>query len=162
MKNVILASVLALASVGVANADHSENHHREAAVTAGAQFSDRDGAILGVSYTEHYMTKYGSWYGSLGYDRLPKSSNSVDRLSVVVARDTGFAVQGLPLLLKVGGAYVNPDGGVSGYAWLVGAGTRYTLRDNLTLTVDYKYQVGENDVRGWDGNQVTLGVAAKF
>lgn len=151
MKKTILAAVLALSAIGTASA-------REVSATGGYDFSDAETTLAGLAVSENY----GAWGVTLGYDRSLRNGSEGDRVSLVVSKDLGLNVKGFPVLPKVGGAFVNPDGVRSGYAWLVGVGTRYNLSDTLSVGLDYRYQVGENDVRAWDGNQALVSVNYKF
>ena len=151
MKKVILASVLAMSAIGTASA-------REVGVTAGHDFAGIGSNMVGLTYSENF----GEWSVAAGYDRNLRNGDEADRASLVVTRNMGWNVMGFPVLPKAGGAYVNPEGVRGGHAWLVGVGTRYAFGESLTATLDYRYQVGEDDVRDWDGNQVLLGLNWKF
>lgn len=151
MKTAIVAVALSLFAMG-ANA-------REVSLAAGYDFSDAQGVQAGLGYSE----TYGEWTVALGWEHNMRDRFDNDRFSVVVGRDMGFNVKGFPVLPKVGVAYVNPDGRArSGYAWLLGVGTTYALDDAWTVGVDYRYQSGENDIRGFDGNQLLVSVNRKF
>lgn len=150
MKKLIIAAILAVSSIGAANA-------AEVGVTTGYDFAGKDSTFVGVSIGE----KYGSFGLAAGYERNLRDNIESNRFSAVGSYDL-VTVKNFPVIPKVGVAYVDPDNAADGFALLVGVGTRYAVTDKFSLTLDYRYQVGENDVDYWDGSQVLLGVNYKF
>lgn len=150
MKKAIVAATLSLMAMSASA--------RELTLVGGFDYSEAESTIVGVGLSE----TYGMWTVAVGAERNVRDERDGDRVAVVVSHDLGLNVKGFPIVPKFGAAYVNPDGIRSGYAWLVGVGTRYPVTETLSVGLDYRYQVGENDVRAWDGNQVLVSLNHKF
>lgn len=150
MKKVILASLLTLA-VGAASAV-------ELGVQGVRDFSgnpDRNGYGLSIGQ------KVGPVTATAGFERFTKGTNDLDRYSLVAGYDVTKLGQAT-LTAKAGVAYLQPQTGSTGYAALVGAGISYPLTKAVSLTADYRYQVGQERVDAYNGNTVSAGLKVSF
>lgn len=150
MKKFALATLIALA-VGSASAV-------ELGVTTTRDYSqspDRNG--YGISLGE----KFGKTGVTGGFERYTKGAVDLDRYSLVVGYDVA-KVGVFTITPKVGVAYLQPQVGQTGYAATVGVGTSIPLNKTVSLTADYRHQIGQDRVNQYDGNTLTAGVKVSF
>jgi opacity protein-like surface antigen len=144
MKKIIFATLLATA-MGVAQA-------ADVGVTAGRDNAGRKGdSTLGVSAS---LPVHGPFGVAVELDKR----SELDRVGVLGTYEVA-KVLGASVVAKAGLALVNPDRGGNLTLAQVGVGATLPLVDKLSLTADYRYQIGEGS---WDGSRVTAGFAYKF
>lgn len=106
----------------------------------------------------------GQKFGAIGvegaFDRSTRGVADTDKYSLVGSYDVAKLV-GITLAPKVGVSFIDPDG-VNGYAASVGVGASYSLLKNVRLVADYSYQHGQDRVRAFNGNQISVGVKYSF
>jgi outer membrane autotransporter protein len=88
---------------------------------------------------------------------LDKRSD-LNRFGVLGTYDVA-KVLGASVVAKAGLASVDPDRGNNVTLVQVGVGATLPLVDKLSLSADYRYQIGEGS---WDGSRVTAGFTYKF
>jgi outer membrane autotransporter protein len=149
MKKIALATVLALAAT-LASAV-------EVGVTGNRDFAGTDRNGYGVTLGQ----QYGKVNATAGFERFTKGSNDLDRYSLVGGYDVAKLGK-TTVTAKAGVAYLQPQTGSTGYAALVGAGVSYPLTKTVSLTADYRYQVGQDRVDQYNGSTVGAGLKVSF
>ena len=66
------------------------------------------------------------------------------------------------MAVKAGVAYLNNQTGSDGYAITAGVGASVPVYKDLSATVDYRRQEGQNRVSAFDGNQIAVGLKYSF
>jgi outer membrane autotransporter protein len=144
MKKIALATILAVA-VGTAQA-------ADVGVNAGWDDAGKKGdSTLGLSVSLPVQGPYG-----LAVE-LDKRSD-LNRFGVLGTYDVA-KVLGASVIAKAGLASVDPDRGNNVTLVQVGVGATLPLVDKLSLSADYRYQIGEGS---WDGSRVFAGFVYKF
>lgn len=144
MKKIIFATLLA-AAMGTAQA-------ADVGVNAGWDNAGRKGdSTLGVSAS---LPLHGPYGVAVELDKR----SEVNRYGVLGTYDVA-KVLGASVVAKAGLAMVDPDRGSNLTLVQVGVGATLPLVDKLSLTADYRYQIGEGS---WDGSRVFAGVVYKF
>jgi outer membrane autotransporter protein len=105
--------------------------------------------------------KFGSIGVEAGYNRFAQGTNNQNRYSLVGSYD--FAKVGpVTLAVKAGAAYLDNQTTANGYAATVGVGASVAIYKNLSATIDYRRQEGQNRVSASNGNQVAIGLKYAF
>jgi len=144
MKKIALATILAVA-VSTAQA-------ADVGVNAGWDDAGKKGdSTLGLSVSLPVHGPYG-----LAVE-LDKRSD-LNRFGVLGTYDVA-KVLGASVVAKAGLASVDPDRGNNVTLVQVGVGATLPLVDKLSLSADYRYQIGEGS---WDGSRVFAGFVYKF
>jgi opacity protein-like surface antigen len=150
MKKIAIAALMALAAatagaveLGVNGSADSYNGHT------------RDG--FGLTVGEHF----GAFSVTAGADRYIK--NNMDKFSLVGGYDVtklGTAT----LTAKAGVGFLDKQGinGSDRYVGLVGAGLTVPVTKQVGLTVDYRYQYGNDAAKPYNGNTVAVGAKYAF
>lgn len=120
-------------------------------------------SYLGGATTDNYGVTVGQKVGAWGLtgevDRL--KGKDTDRWSVIGSYR--LATLGpIGVDAKVGGSYLQVGGGTSGYAALAGLGAELDLTKSVAVTGDWRYQEGQERVKGLNGSQVMVGVKYRF
>ena len=150
MKNILIASILALAAFSASAVELGVNGSYD----FGAP-TERAGA--GITIGE----KFGKFGVTAGFDRYTNTTDQ-DKYSLVGSYDVA-TVAGATVAVKAGAAYLSNTGGVAdGYAALVGVGASYPLTKTVALTADYRYQAGQSRVNQFDGSTVAFGAKYSF
>lgn len=106
----------------------------------------------------------GQKFGAIGvegsFDRTTRGVSNVNKYSLVGSYDVA-KVAGITISPKVGVAFIDPVG-VNGYAATVGVGASYPLTKKVSLVADYAYQRGQDRVRAFNGNLVSVGAKYSF
>jgi len=141
-----------------------------AAVTASAtDIGLRVGRLGGAATNEVGLTgagvtlgqQFGAFGAELSYDRALINTSSVSRYAVVGSYPL-LNYSGMILAAKAGVAFIDPTAGTNGYAVTLGAGASYPLTKNVNLVADYSYQAGQDRVKSFNGNLVTVGTKYTF
>ena len=150
MKKILLATLLA-GLIGSAGAV-------EIGVNGSYDFgSNPERAGGGVTVGE----KFGAFGVTAGFDRYTKSTDQ-NKWSLVGSYDVA-KVAGATVAVKAGAVYLDNMGRVTdGYAALVGAGVSYPITKQVSVTVDYRYQAGQDRVKSFDGSTVLVGAKYSF
>ena len=150
MKNILIASILALAAFSASAVELGVNGSYD----FGAP-TERAGA--GITIGE----KFGKFGVTAGLDRYTKTTDQ-DKYSLVGSYDVA-TIATTTVAVKAGAVYLSNTSGVSdGYAALVGAGVSYPLTKTVALTADYRYQAGQSRVNQFDGSTVAFGAKYSF
>jgi outer membrane autotransporter protein len=120
--------------------------------TSGNTLADSTGITVGQ--------KFGKIGAELAFDRFA-TGNKFDSYSAVASYDVAHVV-GATVAAKAGATYVQPAVGEDGYAVVVGAGASYPITKSISAVVDYKYQRGQDRVKSFDGNTVSVGAKFSF
>jgi opacity protein-like surface antigen len=150
MKKLVLLATL-MAAFGVASAvevgvnGSIDNYNKK----------DRDG--FGLTVGEHF----GKVSVTAEADREIK--RNLDKFSAVAGYDV-ITLGGATLTAKVGGGYLDKEkiGRSDRFVGLVGAGVSVPVNKNIALTVDYRYQDGDKQVKSYNGNTVAVGAKYSF
>jgi opacity protein-like surface antigen len=155
MKKTLLATLLATfvlsasaLELGVnASSDRNDADHKDAGV----------GLTLGEHFDKVSVTG--------GFDYYEKKDTY--KTSLVAGYDVA-KFGPVTLTAKAGGVYidqeVNDTNTVknSGLAGVYGAGASFALAKELALTADYRYQVGNDTVKQYNGSTYTAGIKVSF
>ena len=106
-------------------------------------------------------TKLGAFGAELAYDRTLEGDNTVNEYTLAGSYPVA-SVYGATVAAKVGGSYIDPDVGASGYALSVGASVSYPVTQKISLVADYAYKVGQSRVSAFNGNVVSIGAKYSF
>jgi len=144
MKKIALATILAVA-VSTAQA-------AEVGVNAGWDNAGKKGdSTLGLSAS---LPLHGPYGVAVELDKR----SELNRFGVLGTYDV-TKVLGASVVAKAGLASVDPDRGNNVTLVQVGVGATLPLVDKLSVTADYRYQIGEGS---WDGSRVFAGFTYKF
>jgi hypothetical protein len=149
MKNILFA-VLATLALSASATEIGVNGIRDYSGT-----SDRTG--YGITLGQ----KVGAIGIEGGYNRFTQGSNDQDRYSLVGSYDV-TKVGPVTVAVKVGVAYLNNQTSSNGYAITGGVGASVPVYKDLSATLDYRRQEGQNRVSAFDGNQVAVGLKYSF
>mgnify|MGYP003330338433 CR=1 FL=1 len=122
---------------------------------------DYSGATDRTGYGVTVGEKFGKFGAEVGFNRFTKGANDQDRYSLVGSYDI-TKVGPVTLAVKAGVAYLNNQTGSDGYAITAGVGASVPVYKDLSATVDYRRQEGQNRVSAFDGNQVAVGLKYSF
>lgn len=150
MKKILIATTIALAATTASALEVGVVGTRD---YSGAQ--DRNGAGVTLGH------KVGAMSVTAGFERFTKGTNDQDRWSLVAGYDVA-KLGPITVTPKVGGAYLNNQHGVDGYAMTAGVGASLAVAKNVSLTADFARQYGQERVKAFDGNRVTVGVKYSF
>lgn len=153
MKKLVIMAVLAAASIAASATEIGGRYSSGYAANG-----DKQGESTGIVVNQAIGGGVGA---ELAFDRSATGAAKVDRYSALATYDVAKVV-GVTLTAKAGGAYVQPTGGTEGYALVAGAGVSYPVYKSVSLVADYSYQLGQDRVRGFDGNTVSVGVKIGF
>jgi len=144
MKKIALATILAVAM--------STAHAADVGVNAGWDNAGKKGdSTLGLSVS---LPVHGPYGVAVELDKR----SELNRFGVLGTYDVA-KVLGASVVAKAGLASVDPDRGNNVTLAQVGVGATLPLVDKLSLTADYRYQIGEGS---WDGSRVFAGFVYKF
>jgi opacity protein-like surface antigen len=149
MKKFAIASLIVLAATAASAL--------EVGVTAAQDYSGADREAFGVTVGQ----KYGQVGATLGFDRATGGTNNQDRFSLTGSYDV-TKIGSATLAVKVGGAYLDNQASVDGYALTVGAGVSLPVTKSVSATLDLTHQIGQDRVSQFDGNRVTAGLKYSF
>lgn len=150
MKKILIATTIALAATAASAVEVGVIGTRD---YSGAQ--DRNGAGITLGH------KMGAMGVTAGLERFSKGTNDQDRWSLVAGYDVA-KVGPLTVTPKVGAAYLNNQRGNDGYAVTAGVGASLAVAKKVSLTADVARQYGQDRVKAFDGNLVTVGVKYSF
>jgi len=153
MKKLAIIAILATAAVAASATDLGLRVGR----VAGAETSVVGVATEGVTLGQ----KFGTFGAEVAYDRALVGASSLSRYSLVGTYDVA-KVAVATVTAKAGGVFIDPTVGANGYAALVGVGASYPLTKNVSLVADYAYQVGQDRVKLFNGNVVSIGTKYSF
>ena len=122
---------------------------------------DYSGATDRTGYGVTVGEKFGKFGAEVGFNRFTKGTNDQDRYSLVASYDV-TKVGPVTLAVKAGVAYLNNQTGSDGYAITAGVGASVPVYKDLSATVDYRRQEGQNRVSAFDGNQIAVGLKYSF
>lgn len=128
----------------------------ELGINASRDMANTDRTGYGVTVGQKF-DKVGI---TAGFDRYTTGTD-LDKYSVVGSYDVA-KFGGVTVAAKAGGAYLNQKTGNDGYAWLVGAGVEYPVTKQVSLTADYRYQIGQSRVSSLDGSTISAGMKFSF
>ena len=148
MKKIALATLAAVSlsasalEVGFNGVESTaQNHRYGAGVTIGQKFGD-----VGVT---------------AGVSRMYREANDQTRWSLVVDKQV-FSVGPVGLTGRVGGAYLDNKTGNDGFAATLGAGAAVSVTKNVSVVAAVDHQMGQKDVKSFNGNIITAGVKVGF
>jgi outer membrane autotransporter protein len=128
----------------------------ELGINASRDMSNSDRNGYGITLGQ----KTGKVGVTAGFDRYTTGTD-LDKYTLVGSYDVA-KFGGVTVAAKAGAAYLNQKSGNDGYAWLVGAGVEYPVAKSVSLTADYRYQVGQSRVSSLDGSTVSAGIKYSF
>lgn len=177
MKKFVIATAFALAATAASALDLGVN--------AGRTYGGADRNGLGLTVSQNY----GKFGAEAGFDRFTNNGIDQSRFSLVGTYPVA-KVGSVSLTAKAGVAYLNNTStlttasevtscrgrsgqcmtstststtGVSdGFAGVVGVGAAMPLTNKLALTVDYRYQRGQDRVNAFNGSNISAGVRYTF
>jgi outer membrane autotransporter protein len=147
MKKLAIMAILATAAITASATDIGVRY-----VNNGNTLADSTGFTLGQ--------KFGNVGAELAFDRSATGAKN-DRYSLLGSYDV-TTVLGATVAAKAGASFVQPSVGESGYAAVVGAGVSYPLTKSVSAVADYSYQHGQDRVKEFNGNAVSVGVKFSF
>ena len=122
---------------------------------------DYSGATDRTGYGVTVGEKFGKFGAEVGFNRFTTGSNDQDRYSLVASYDV-TKVGPVTLAVKGGVAYLSNQTSSNGYALTAGVGASVPVYKDLSATVDYRRQEGQNRVSAFDGNQIAVGLKYSF
>lgn len=151
MKKTTIASLVALLTFAtVVNA-------AEFGATIGRDYSGADRNTFGVTLGK----KFNDLGATVGVDHAYKGNNDQNRFTLMGSYD--FAKFGFVTLSSTAGvAYLDNQKGSDGFAALGGLGVSLPLAKNFSATADVRRQFGQDRVKAFDGNTVTVGLKSTF
>jgi hypothetical protein len=149
MKKIAIATVIALAATAASAL--------EVGVTTARDYVGDNRNAAGFTIGQ----KYGTVGVTAGFDRATVGTTDQDRYSLVVGRDVA-RLGPVTVGVRAGGAYLNNQTGLDGYAAVIGVGASVPVTKQVSLTVDATRQYGQDRVQQFDGNRVTAGVKYRF
>lgn len=137
-----------------------------AAVSASAVEVGVRGTHTGDAVADSAGVTVGQKFGAVGvegtFDRSTRGAVNTNRFGLVGGYDVA-KVAGITVTPKVGVAFIDPaNSGLNGYATSVGVGASLPLTAKVSLVADYAYQRGQDRVRAFNGNQVSVGAKYSF
>ena len=153
MKKLAIMTILAVAAVAASATDIGLRAGRMGGVAT------NDAGLTGAGVT--VGQQFGKFGAEIGYDRAYMGTSSVSRYSLVGSYPIGTYKQA-SFAAKAGVAFIDPSVGVNGYAATVGAGVSCPLTKKVSLVADYAYQAGQDRVKSYNGNIVTVGTKYSF
>jgi opacity protein-like surface antigen len=153
MKKLAIMTILALAAVTASANDIGLRVGRLGGATT------NDAGLTGAGVT--LGRQFGAFGAELSYDRALIGSSSVSRYALVGSYPL-LNYSGMTLAAKAGTAFIDPTAGLNGYAVTLGVGASYPLTKNVNLVADYSYQAGQDRVKSFNGNLVTVGTKYTF
>lgn len=146
-------TMIALSLVAVAGSASA----LELGVTGGYTYGG-DRGFAGVTAGQKFTKQLGI-EGSI--EHANKGEDNQTRVGVVGTYD--FAKLGpVTLTGKAGIGYLKNDVLDNGYVATAGVGAALPVTENMDLTVEYRYQWGQNRVKQFDGSAVFAGIKYKF
>jgi opacity protein-like surface antigen len=150
MMKSMLVTALALASIGASAAD--------VGVFGGYEETSK---VVNHSYGVTVGQKFGSVGLAVEADRSTRQKAQNNRVGVVASYDVA-TVWGVTLSPKAGVVSLDPEKGPEGFGVVAGLGAELPLGKNLAVTLDYRYQWGQDRVDVLDSNRVFAGVKYRF
>lgn len=148
MKKIIALTALAIAATTASALEVG---------VRGVHNKDSLGNMLGVTVNQ----KFGTFGVEGAMDRSTRGFGNVNRWTVLGTYDlTKF--QGATISAKAGFAHLDPSVGPNGGALVAGVGASLPMTKTVSLVADYAYQKGQERVRRFDGNNLSLGVKVAF
>ena len=148
MKKVALAALAAVSlsasalEVGINGVESTSGANRYGAgVTVGQKMGD-----IGVT---------------AGVSRFAREKNDQTRWSLVLDKQVA-SLGPVGVTGRVGGAYLNNKTGNDGYAATVGVGASVALAKNMNFVASVDHQMGQKDVKSFNGNIMAAGVKVGF
>ena len=149
MKKLAIMAMLAVAAISASAVEVG---------VRGTRNTDSSADTVGVTVGE----KFGAIGVEGAFDRSTRGTVNVNKFSLVGGYDVA-KVAGITVTPKVGVAFIDPaNSGVNGYAATVGVGASLPLTAKVSLVADYAYQRGQDRVRAFNGNQVSVGAKYSF
>ena len=152
MKKFAIATMIVLAA-GVANAQEATSNLEVGLELTRAD--DRDN--YGVSATKHF----DAVSVTAGVATTRDQADDQQRLSLGLGYDV-YTMGPVTLTAKAGAGYLFNEVARDGWVGTVGVGASMPIAANLTATVDYARQYGQDRVSQFDGDRVTIGVRYGF
>lgn len=149
MKKFAIATVIALAATAASAL--------EVGVTTARDYAGTNRNAVGVTVGQ----KFGAVGVTAGFDRATLGANDQDRYSVVAGYDV-VKMGVVTVTPKIGAAYLNNQTGQDGYAATVGIGASVPVTKQISVGVDIARQYGQDRVKSFDGDRVTVGVNYRF
>lgn len=153
MKKLVIMAILAATSIAASATEIGGRYS-----SGYASNGDKQGESTGIVVNQPVGAGIGA---ELAFDRSATGPAKVDRYSALATYDVA-KVAGVTVTAKAGGAYVQPNVGTEGYALVAGVGVSYPVYKAVSLVADYSYQLGQDRVKGLDGNKVSVGVKVGF
>jgi len=147
---IAIASALALAAFSASALEVGVTGVRD---HSGTTTRDNTGITVG--------TKVGAVGVTAGFDRATTGTNDQDRLSLV-ADYSLFKIGPVAVAARTGVAHLNNQTTADGYALTVGAGATLPLTKTVAATLSVDRQYGQDRVKAFDGNRVTVGIKYRF
>lgn len=149
MKKLAIMAMLAVATISASAVEVG---------VRGTRNADSSADTVGVTVGQ----KFGATSVEGAFDRTTRGAVNVNKISLVGGYDVA-KVAGVTVTPKVGVALIDPaNDGLNGYAALVGVGASLPLTSKVNLVADYAYQRGQDRVRAFNGNQVSIGAKYSF
>jgi len=153
MKKLVIMAFLAVTVMAASAADIGLRAGR----LGGAMTNDAGLTGAGVTVGQ----QFGKIGAELAYDRAFMGSSSVSRYSLTGSYPVA-KFKGVSFAAKAGVAFIDPTVGANGYAATAGIGASYPLTKKVSLVADYAYQVGQDRVKSFNGNMITVGTKYSF
>lgn len=150
MKKLVIASLVALAATTASAWDLG--------VSASRDFSGTDHDSVGVTFGKTYSNGVGF---AAGFARDATKLSDQDRYSLTGSYDV-VKFGGSTVSVKAGSVFMANSVGANGSALVVGAGLKVPLTNTVSATFDASRQYGQDRVKQYDGNRVTVGVSYNF
>ena len=149
MKKIAIASIIALAATAASA--------MELGVTATRDYSGDNRNFGGITLGQ----SYGKLSATAGFERSTVGGDAQNRWSLVGGYD--LAKFGpVTVTPKVGVAHLDSQTAQDGYAMTVGVGASMPVTKQVSVTVDFARQYGQERVQAFDGNRTTVGLKYKF
>lgn len=116
--------------------------------------TDRPG--VGITLGEKF-NRYGV---TIGVEQYTENANQV-KYSLVNSYDL-VKVLGATVSVRGGAVYMNNSQGADGFAWVGGVGAAYPVTKEVSLTAEFRHQIGQDRVSQFDGNTVLVGAKYAF
>lgn len=149
MKKIAIASLLALAAISASAV--------EVGVTAARDYAGTNRDAYGITVGQ----SFGKAGVTAGFDRATAGASNQDRYTLVGSYDVA-KLGSATVAVKGGGAYLNNQSGVDGYALLVGAGISAPVAKKVSVGLDLTRQYGQDRVNTYDGNRLIASVKYAF
>jgi outer membrane autotransporter protein len=149
MKNILIASLFALATVSV--------HATEVGTNVARDYSGADRNAFGITVGK----QLGVINTTLGLSREYRGANDSTTLSLMGGYNV-FKIFAVTLSVEAGTAYVRNQSSASGYALVGGVGAQLPLTKTVSLTADITRQYGQSRIKDSNGNNISVGMKYNF